>query len=206
MPVPVHTPTLVDYSGRQISAAVPVRIASVALAVAVTAASAQFTMPLPFTAVPFTFTPMAVLLTAAALGSRLGAVTQVIYLFLGAVGLGVFSPSATLPPGLLRLVGPTGGYLMAYPLAAFLTGWLSERGWDRRYVTSFAAMLFGLGVIYLGGVSWLTVAYTHAVGPAVTMGLVQFVALDLMKIAAAAVVLPRTWRLVGGRASASKHQ
>jgi len=163
-------------------------------------------MALPFTAVPFTFTPMAVLLTAAALGSRLGAVTQVIYLSLGALGLGVFSPSATLPPALLRLVGPTGGYLMAYPLAAFVTGWLSERGWDRRYLTSFAAMLLGLGVIYLGGVSWLTVAYTHAVGPAVTMGLVQVVALDLMKIAAAAVVLPRTWRLVGGRASASKNQ
>jgi biotin transport system substrate-specific component len=149
---------------------------------------------------------MAVLLTAAALGSRLGAVTQVIYLSLGAMGLGVFSPSATLPPALLRLVGPTGGYLMAYPLAAFVTGWLTERGWDRRYLTSAAAMLLGLGVIYLGGVSWLTVAYTHSVGLAITMGLVQFVALDLMKIAAAALVLPRAWRLLGRPASTSEDE
>jgi biotin transport system substrate-specific component len=182
------------------ASATPVRVASVALAVAVTAASAQFTMPLPFTAVPFTFTPMAVVLTAAVLGARLGAVTQVLYVLLGAAGLAVFSPSALLPPGALRLVGPTGGYLMAYPLAAFVSGWLTERGWDRRYLTSAAAMLLGLGVIYLGGVSWLTVAYTHSVPAAITMGLAQFVVLDVLKIAAAALVLPRAWRFIGRRA------
>lgn len=192
--------TLLDYSVRQMASATPVRVASVALAVAVTAASAQFTMPLPFTAVPFTFTPMAVVLTAAVLGARLGAVTQVLYVLLGAAGLAVFSPSALLPPGALRLIGPTGGYLMAYPLAAFVTGWLTERGWDRRYLTSAAAMLLGLGVIYLGGVSWLTVAYTHSVPAAITMGLAQFVVLDVLKIAAAALVLPRAWRFIGRRA------
>jgi biotin transport system substrate-specific component len=196
----MQTSTLLDYSLRQVTSATPIRVASVALAVAVTAASAQFTMPVPFTAVPFTFTPMAVLLTAAALGSRLGALSQVIYVILGAAGLAVFSPSGTLPPGLLRLVGPTGGYLMAYPVAAFVTGWLTERGWDRRYLTSAAAMLLGLGVIYLGGVSWLTVAYTHSVGTAVTIGLAQFVVFDVLKIAASALVLPQAWRLLGRNA------
>lgn len=196
----MQTSTLLDYSLRQVTSATPVRVASVALAVAVTAASAQFTMPLPFTAVPFTFTPMAVLLTAAALGSRLGALSQVLYVVLGAAGVAVFSPSGTLPPGVLRLVGPTGGYLMAYPIAAFVTGWLTERGWDRRYLTSAAAMLLGLGVIYLGGVSWLTVAYTHSVPAAITMGLAQFVVFDTLKIAAAALVLPQAWRFLGRKA------
>lgn len=168
----------------------------VGLAVAVTAASAQFTTVAPFTAVPFTLTPMAVLLTAAVLGSRLGALAQVAYVLVGAAGLAVFSPSATLPPGVLRLAGPTGGYLLAYPLAAFATGWLAERGWDRRYLTSVAAMCVGLAVIYLGGVAWLTVAFTGSVSTALTFGLAQFVALDLVKIAVAAAILPSAWKLV----------
>ncbi len=101
-------------------------------------------MPLPFTAVPFVLTPMVVLLAGAALGSRLGALSQMLYLAAGAAGLPVFAPSVTLPPGALRLLGPTGGYLLAYPVAAFVTGWLAERGWDRRYLSSAAAMLLGL--------------------------------------------------------------
>jgi biotin transport system substrate-specific component len=121
-----------------------VRAAGVALATMLTAAAAQFTSPLPFTAVPFTMAPLAVMLTGAALGSRLGFLSQALYLTAGAMGLAVFAPSITLPPGAARLVGPTGGYLMAYPAAAFLTGWLAERGWDRRYLTSFASMLLGL--------------------------------------------------------------
>jgi biotin transport system substrate-specific component len=195
--VNTQTGSLLDYSARQFTSTTPVRVASVALGVAVTAASAQFTITLPFTAVPITFAHIAALLIAAVLGSRLGALTQVLYVALGATGAAVFAPSATLPPGLLRLVGPTGGYLMAYPLAAFVAGWLAERGWDRRYLSSAAAMLTGLAIIYLGGVSWLTVAFTHSIAMAITLGLVQFVVLDVLKIAAAALVLPRVWRLVG---------
>src|SRR5262245_12883603 len=130
----------------------PARILAVGLAVALTAAAAQFTMPLPFTAVPFTLTPLVVMLSGAALGSRLGFLSQVLYLFAGAIGLSVFAPSATLPPGAARLLGPTGGYLLAYPVAAFVTGWLAERGWDRRYLTSLASMLAGLAIIFAGGV------------------------------------------------------
>jgi biotin transport system substrate-specific component len=195
--MPTQSRTLLEYSLRQVSSATPVRVLSVALAVAVTAASAQFTLPLPFTAVPVTLTPMAVLLTAAALGSRLGSLTQIIYVLLGAAGVSVFAPSATLPPGLLRLVGPTGGYLMAYPVAAFATGWLAERGWDRRAFSSVLAMLAGLAVIYMGGVSWLAVAYTHSIPLALAAGVAQFVVLDVLKIVAAALVLPATWRVIG---------
>ena len=111
----------------------------------------------------------------------------------------VFAPSATLPPGWLRLVGPTGGYLLAYPIAAFVTGRLAEKGWDRRYGTSLAAMLVGLAVIYLGGVSWLIVAFQPSIGAALATGLAPFLLLDVLKAGAAAWVLPKTWRLLGRR-------
>lgn len=179
------------------SLAQPIRVGLVVLAVALTAAAAQFTMPLPFTAVPFVLTPLVVLLTGAALGARLGALTQVLYIALGIAGLPVFAPSVTLPPGAARLLGPTGGYLMAYPIAAFVTGWLAERGWDRRYLTSAAAMLIGLAVIFTGGVSWLAASVTQSLPAALTGGLIPFIALDVVKVAAAAGILPATWKLAG---------
>lgn len=169
----------------------------VVLGFAVTAIAAQFTTTLPFTAVPLTLTPIAVLLTGAALGSRLGAASQVMYVVAGAMGFAVFSPSPILPPGMARLAGPTGGYLLAYPVAAFVTGWLSEHGWDRRYLSSLGAMVAGLAVIYLGGVSWLSAAVLHSFSGAVTAGLLPFVALDVLKITAAAMILPRVWRRLG---------
>ncbi len=113
-----------------------IRAGAVIFVTALTAAAAQISVPLPFTAVPFTFQPMVVLLGGLALGSTLGMTSQVLYLFAGIVGLPVFAASATLPPGALRLLGPTGGYLMAYPFAALLTGYLSQRGVDRRYATA----------------------------------------------------------------------
>jgi biotin transport system substrate-specific component len=189
--------SLVSASLAQSSVAAPLRAAAVFLAVALTAAAAQFTMPLPFTAVPFTLTPMVVLLTGAALGPRLGMVSQLIYLALGAAGLPVFAASVTLPPGAARLIGPTGGYLMAYPIAAFVTGWLATRAWDRRYFTSAAAMLIGLAIIFAGGVSWLAVSVTHSLPAAVAGGLAPFIALDVVKVAAAAAILPQTWKLIG---------
>lgn len=173
------------------------RFASVAFGMALTAAAAQFTLPIPFTAVPLVLTPMAVLLTGAALGARRGALTQAAYLAAGIIGLHVFAPSAVLPPGAARLFGPTGGYLMAYPLAAFLTGWLAERGWDRRYVTSALAMLAGLTVIHTGGVLWYTFTVTHSLGVTFATSVVPFAALDIAKMLIAAAVLPQAWRLLG---------
>ena len=166
------------------------------LAVAVTGAAAQVSVPLPFTPVPLVLTPLAVLVTSAALGARLGTAAQLAYLMAGVAGLPVFAPSAALPPGPLRLLGPTGGYLIAYPFAAFLTGLLAERGWDRRYWSSLAAMLIGLAVIYLGGVSWLALTVTRSLAAAVTVGLQWFVLLDVLKLAAGAMILPQAWRLL----------
>ena len=132
-----------------------VQALSVVFVAVLTAAAAQLSFPIPFTPVPFTIQPMVVLIGAAALGSRLGAMSQILYLMLGIAGLPVFAYSPELPQGFLRLVGPTGGYLMAYPIAAFVTGLLAERGLDRRYLTSIIAMTVGLSVVFLGGVAWI---------------------------------------------------
>ncbi len=132
-----------------------IRVAAVMLVAALTAAAAQVSVPLPFTPVPLTFQPMIVLLGGVALGSSLGMWSQVTYLAIGALGLPVFAASPLLPQGLARLAGPTGGYLLCYPIAAFVAGWLAERGLDRRYLGSVVAMAAGLLVIYASGVSWL---------------------------------------------------
>src|SRR4029453_1513717 len=104
-----------------------IRAASVALFVALTATAAQVSIPLPFTPVPLTLQPMVVLLGGAVLGARLGMSAQLLYLLLGIAGLPVFAASPVLPQGALRLIGPTGGHLMSYPLAAFVAGWFAER-------------------------------------------------------------------------------
>jgi biotin transport system substrate-specific component len=183
-----------------------IRAASVLFITVLTAAAAQISFPLPFTQVPFTFQPMVVLVGGLVLGSRLGFASQVLYLTAGIAGLPVFAASVTLPPGFWRLLGPTGGYLMAYPFAAFVVGYLAERGWARRYATSVAAMLVGLAIIYLAGTLWLAyfarlLSGSAAVGfaAALASGVYPFVLADLAKLVAAAGITPGLWRLIGTR-------
>lgn len=190
--------TMLDHSVARLELRTPVRAAAVMLAVVLTALAAQFTVPLPFTAVPFTLTPLVVMLTGAALGSRLGFLTQALYLLAGAAGLQVFAPSALLPPGPLRLIGPTAGYLWAYPIAALTTGWLAERGWDRNYGTSLVSMLAGLAIVFIGGVSWLA-NFTGSPSRAIADGLVPFILPDIIKVSIAALILPGAWRILGAR-------
>lgn len=196
--------TLVGTLAARSEFATGIRVASTLFITALTAAAAQFSVPLPFTDVPLTLQPMVVVLGGLALGSRLGLASQALYLAAGIAGLPVFAASATLPPGILRLLGPTGGYLMAYPIAAFLSGYLAERGFDRRYLTSFFSMLAGLLVIYAGGVTWLGLfARTLTPGPsigiaaALAAGVYPFVIADLVKLLVAAGILPGLWRLTG---------
>src|SRR5437870_922618 len=178
------------------------RIGAVAFVTVLTAIAAQVSVPLPFTPVPFTFQPMIVLLGGAALGSRLGMTSQIAYLALGIAGLPVFAASGTLPPGAARLLGPTGGYLMAYPFAAFVAGWLAERGFDRRYVTAVIAMAAGLGVVFACGVLWLgfVVPPTRGIAGGLAAGFLPFVVPDLLKLLVAAGVMPGLWWLTGKRA------
>jgi biotin transport system substrate-specific component len=178
-----------------------VRIAATVLATALTAAAAQVSVPLPFTSVPFTLQPMVVLLAGAALGARAGAVSQILYLLAGLAGLPVFAASPVLPQGAARLIGPTAGYLLSYPFAAWTAGALASRGRDHRYLTSFAAMIAGLAVIFACGVLWLAVWPPKPLGlaGALAAGFYPFLLADLAKLAIAAAVLPTAWRLIGDR-------
>jgi biotin transport system substrate-specific component len=173
------------------------RATAVVFVTLLTVVAAQVSMPLPFTPVPFTLQPMVVLLGAAALGSRLGASAQVLYLALGIVGMPVFAASPVLPQGIARLLGPTGGYLMSYPIAAFVAGFLAEHGFDRRYITSVAAMGAGLAIIFSFGVLWLAFGLPHAgLSAAIASGLVPFLPADTVKVFLAAAVLPAAWKLL----------
>ena len=176
------------------------QIGAVLFVTILTATAAQVSIPLPFTPVPFTFQPMVVLLGAAALGPRLGMASQILYLALGFAGVPVFAASSLLPQGAARLLGPTGGYLMAYPFAAFTAGWLAARGFDRRYVTAVASMVCGLAVVFAGGVLWLTIASTPSIGfsGALAVGFVPFIIPDLAKLLVAAAVMPALWRVTAG--------
>src|SRR3984893_686685 len=116
-----------------------------------TALSAQFVIPIG--PVPITGQTFAVLLTGALLGSRLGAMAMIAYLIEGASGLPFFYGGSG---GILHLLGPTGGYLVAFPAAAFITGAFAEHGWDKRFVTAAAAMNIGSVLIILSGWAWLS--------------------------------------------------
>jgi biotin transport system substrate-specific component len=197
-PVP-ESGTLFGAFAARAEATAWLKVAAVLFVTTLTVLASQISVPLPFTPVPFTLQPMVVLLGGAALGARLGLASQILYLTLGLVGLPVFAASPLLPQGAARLVGPTAGFLLSYPVAAWLTGWLAERRYDRQYLTSFAAMAAGLAVIFTAGVAWL------AFGPA-SIGLSRalatafypFLPADLIKLALAAAVLPAVWRFVGG--------
>ena len=183
-------PTLIGSIAAGTALSSAIRAAGVMFMIALTAAAAQISFPIPGTAVPFTLQPMIVLLAGAALGSRLGAASQMGYLMLGIIGLPVFAASPLLPQGAARLFGPTGGYLMAYPLAAFVTGLLAERGFDRRFSTAIAAMFAGVAVIYAGGLGWLTAVHVGSVSLAVAAGAAPFLIADVCK----AILAAAAWK------------
>ena len=172
------------------------RIVAVLFVTVLTIAAAQVSVPLPFTPVPFTLQPMVVLLGGAALGPRLGMSAQILYLALGIAGLPVFATSPILPQGFGRLLGPTGGYLMSYPLAAFVTGYLAQRGLDRRYLTSVLAMFAGLAIVFTGGVLWLAFGAHAGLAAAIRTGLIPFIPADIIKVLLAATVLPTAWKFL----------
>ena len=180
--------------------ATPIRLAATLFVTVLTAAASQVSVPLPFTPVPFTFQPMIVLLGGAVLGARLGMTAQVLYLAAGIAGLPVFAFAPELPQGAARLLGPTGGYLMAYPFAAFVAGALAGRGLDRRYLSSLLAMAAGLAVIFACGVTWLTLfapgAELRSLQQALAAGLYPFVLADTIKLCLAAAVMPAAWKLL----------
>lgn len=173
-----------------------VSVSLVLAATALTALAAQVRIPLPFTPVPITGQTFAVLLTGAALGWRLGAAGQLVYVAIGALGAPVFTDASG---GLEVLTGATGGYLIGFILAAALVGRLAERRQDRTFATMFTAFMLGSSVIYVLGVVGLMASIGWPPVEAVEKGVVPFLLGDLMKAAAAGLLLPGAWKLVGDR-------
>ena len=191
-------PLLTVVSGAELSIAF--RACAVLFVTVLTAAAAQVSIPLPFTPVPFTLQPMIVLLGGAALGPRLGMYSQVLYLAAGIAGLPMFAASPILPQGIGRLLGPTGGYLMSYPFAAYLAGALAARGFDRRFAPSVVAMGLGLLVIFAFGVAWMAWGATPiGLQRALAAVFYPFVLVDALKVLLAASVLPAAWMFLRSR-------
>ncbi len=160
----------------------------VSIFVGITAAAAQVRIPLPFTPVPITGQTFAVLLCGAAIGARRGAFAQLAYLLLGSAGLPIFAGGACGLPS-----GPSGGYLIGFVPAAYLIGFLVERGWDRRVRTASLAMLLGNAVIYAFGLPWLAAFVGGPVSKVLALGLYPFLPGDLLKLALASTLLPTAW-------------
>src|SRR6266568_1181307 len=136
------------------------RVTAVILGAAFVALAAQVSVPLPGTPVPMTLQPLVVLLVGGLLGARLGAASMVLYLALGIAGLPVFTPTVPLV-GIARLLGPTGGYLLAYPVAAFAVGWLVTPGLAQLLILTgnvSAAARLGTWPFLLGDLAKLAVA------------------------------------------------
>ena len=184
-------------------ATVGVKVFAVILGALFVALAAQISVPLPGTPVPMTLQPLAVLLVGGLLGGPLGAASMILYLAMGAAGLPVFTPTVPLP-GIARLFGPTGGYLLAYPIAAWAVGrlvpplriaergpggedgrsaWLGGEAWR-----AASAALLGMVLIHLGGLAQLAIL-TGDLRAAAQFGTWPFLLGDLLKVAIAAPVL-----------------
>ncbi|MGI8866709.1 MAG: biotin transporter BioY [Rubrobacteraceae bacterium] len=161
----------------------------VALMAAVTAVAAQIAIPIPFSPVPFTLQVLAVILAGLLLGPRNAALAMAVYLLVGAVGVPVFSE---FRGGLGHLLGPTGGYLISYPLAAAVAGLAaaSTLNTDRRRALTLGFLLgaAGLTIIYTVGATWLSVITGISIPVAIAQGVLPFVAFDLVKVALAVAV------------------
>jgi biotin transport system substrate-specific component len=149
----------------------------------------------PFWPVPMTLQTLAVLMLAMGYGARLGAATVVAYLIAGSAGLPVFAGTPERGIGLAYMMGPTGGFLLGFVLAAWLAGMLAERGWDRSFLKCAAAMLIGHVVIFAAGLAWLTALMGAA--KAIDIGLLPFLAASAVKIALGAALMPLLWRAIG---------
>jgi len=171
---------------------------------------ARISIPVGFSPVPITGQTFAVLLVGALLGGRLGALTVIAYIGEGLAGLpvGAMGPFG-IPSGIPWIIGPTGGYLVGFVVAAYITGTLAQRGWDRNPLLTIAAMSMGTAAIFAFGLTWLAIqskvismfalsGIRIASGENVLMaGLWPFLPGAVIKIALAAALLPAGWKVLG---------
>ena len=163
------------------------QVAIVVCASAVIAVCARLVLPLPFTPVPLTLANFGLLLVGLTLGSKRGFAAAALYLAWGAMGLPVFATSG--PGGIAQMLGPTAGYLWAYPVMAFVAGWIAEGG-ARSFARNLAGGVIAELVLFASGISWLAVL-THSWQHAAAFGLYPFFAAEVLKVMAAAAVARR---------------
>jgi biotin transport system substrate-specific component len=168
--------------------------ALVVLGIAVLAIAAKIKVPM--WPVPITMGTFAVLTIGAAYGARLGLVTILGYMIIGALGFDVFAGSSAEAYGLSYMMGGTGGYLLGYVMATVALGWFAQAGWDRSAGKMALAMLAGNVLIYVPGLIWLGMLYGWD-KPILQWGLTPFLIGDALKLALAAALLPALWKLVG---------
>jgi biotin transport system substrate-specific component len=176
----------------------PTWVRHVALVLAgtlIVAACAQ--VIIPASPVPFTGQTLGVLLVGGALGFRRGLMALLLYLAIGAMGVAVFTPGPT--QGMARVLGPTGGYILGFIVAAAIVGRLAELGWDRKIGGSLAAMAIGTAVIYAVGVPWLKLTLAWPWERAIAEGMTKFLIWDVAKLAVAAGIFPVAWWFIGRR-------
>jgi len=151
---------------------------------------------IPMWPVPITMGTFAVLTIGAAYGPRLGLVTIMGYMIIGALGFDVFAGSSAEAYGLTYMMGGTGGYLVGYVLATLALGFAARAGWDRSILLMALAMLLGNVLIYVPGLAWLGTLYGWD-QPILAWGLTPFLLGDVLKLALAALLVPGLWKLFG---------
>jgi len=150
----------------------------------------------PFYPVPMTLQSMVIMVLGMAYGSRLAAATVLLYLAEGLAGLPVFAGAGAGPA---YMMGPTAGYLVGFVVAAFVIGWLAERGWDRTPVKAVTAMAIGHALLFVPGVAWLAVLF--GMDKAIAVGLTPFLAASLLKTALGAALMQAAWKVVARRSA-----
>lgn len=160
--------------------------------------TASAKVQIPFFPVPITMQTFFVLVIGMAYGWQLGATTVVFYLVQGAFGLPVFAGTPGQGLGLAYMLGGTGGYLLGFVFAAGLCGWLAEHGWDRRPMSTAAAMTLGTVAIYIPGLLWLGLLYGWD-KPIIAWGVTPFLVGDVFKVVIGTCVLPLIWRFIKNR-------
>lgn len=156
-----------------------------------TGLASQWEIRLPWTPVPITLQTFVVILLAAALGSRRAVAAQLLYLLEGSMGLPFFSGGAH---GVAHLIGPSGGYLIGFVVASAIIGGLAERGWDRTPWRAASAMLLGSIGLFACGLAQLATYVPRE--QLLAAGLTPFLLGSLLKVAAAALLLPGVWRVL----------
>lgn len=152
----------------------------------------------PMWPVPITMGTFAVLTIGATYGPRLGLVTIMGYMIVGALGFDVFAGSSAEAYGLTYMMGGTAGYLVGYVLATLALGWAARAGWDRSVLMMALAMLLGNVLLYVPGVAWLSFLYAdNGIAWAIEVGLTPFIIGDALKLGLAALLVPGLWKLIG---------